>query len=202
MTDTRWVSANITVDSFDQLYELASDRGMKTSELAADLIEEGLAREAEGHKTPEARAFALAYRARKDEQLTQHLERIAWFAVHKSDESLVDQLEVLCEETGRSVMELMEKAETMDAPPILVGRDTTGRNAAMRWLQDRFNEHKTWPVPEIRDLASRAGFSDSTLSRAKRELGIASQREAAYWTWTTDIIDIEEEQQEQQHPNM
>jgi len=199
MSNTRWISTKINEQAHETLCQLASERGMHTSALAADLIETALAEDGEKQNSSlHARLFSLAHRAGRSEIIEQQLERIAWFAMQKSDEALADELERLCQETGYDTNEIMERAKNYTKAPIVIGYDGTSKDAAARWLQDRFADNPTWRVQEIRELGERAGFAIATLNRAKRDLGIASKKVSNYWTWTTK----EEEQQQQQRTTM
>lgn len=185
MAEKRWVGTYVDEGTHDAIRNLATYRGTHPTTVLADLIERGLAEVAEEKGMPdELKLYALAYKADQDQVIEQQLERIAWLATKKQDEELVDKLEALCSYHGYSIDDIMDKASNYKQPPIIVGKNSTGKQAAKRWLQDRFTEQQEWSVRHIRDeLGEKAGFSRVMLNRAKRELGVVSERKSLNWVW-------------------
>lgn len=197
MAESRWVHIKIDASAHEALCHLASNRGIHSSQLAAEFVEKSLAKEGDKEEADlETQIFAEAHRAEKEKIIEQQLERIAWMALRKDDEKLTDRLQTLCGKAGYDVQEMIDRASQFKRAPIVVGRNGTGKSAAMRWLQDRFAEQDEWLVREIRDeLGEKAGFSAVTLNRAKRELGVTSEKRSTYWIWTLEG----DEQQHHQH---
>lgn len=193
MAKDRWISAKVDEQTHELLCKLATKRGMHPAKLVAQFVEDALVmgglNEGAGF---DLKLYATAQKANRSRVRQQQLETIAWEVAQNDDTEAFEQLEELCDEAGFDVNEIIASAKEYDTPPILVSRNGTGIDAAMRWLQQKFTERDSWPATEIKELGAKRGFNKSTLSSAKRQLGYASVRCSTHWEWQK----LEEEEEE------
>jgi hypothetical protein len=75
------------------------------------------------------------------------------------------------------------EAEAVDDPQeVISGKRGRPRSEAREWLRS-FLADGPKPATEVEREARQAGFSESTLDRAKKELGIKSCRQGTIWVW-------------------
>lgn len=185
---TKWIYAQVDEDTHRALCRRATETGFHPSELIERYVILGLTSEAEELKKSgsemsiDLRVFEAIQHLRRGERIKTQLQQIAFQHLQKPGEETADLLNILCDEAGLTVEEVL--AEARDAIEVpLTYDDGRGVASAMMWLKGYLTPEEEFAVRAIEVVAEIQGFSKAVLKEAKRRLGVVSRRKAHNWVW-------------------
>jgi transposase-like protein len=173
----------LDVDDHMELHRRAVELGTHPSKLVSRYIQEGLANDAEQSNDGKAKLYAVMHVVRQNECIQSQLKRYAWECLRRGDESGLETLTSLCEDTGFAVEEILEQARHHDGPPRVVynGRDKVSE--AINLLQSLGEKSSEYPSVDVYALGEQHSLGESVMKEAKRQMGIVSERQSKYWVW-------------------
>lgn len=183
--DRRIIYTELDEDTHRTLLALCSLRGQNINTVAAELLQEALARESEkdyacGEDLIDLRVYAGVQRVRRQARLRTQLCMIAFEHNQFPTEETADLLTDLCNLAGVAKEEIIKDSEDQRVP--LVQDNGTGVGSAVRWLQ-AFLGSQEMPMVQVMEAGHRMGFSPATIRAAKTQLNIHSYRRANCWVW-------------------
>ena len=195
---TKWIYAQVDEDTHRALCRRATETGFHPSELIDRYVTLGLMQDAEELRksgtemSVDLRVFNALQDLRRGERIKVQLQQIAYQHLQKPSEETADLLNVLCEEAGLTVEEVISEARDATEVPLTYD-DGRGVASAMSWLKSYLTPEEELAVRAIEVVAEIQGFSKAVLKEAKRRLGVVSRRKAHNWVWVLPPEDAKSE---------
>lgn len=176
----RVLTIEIDAEMHSILADLASERGVRVTDLVRELIADGLE-----HLQADSARLELWRAVRSMRQRAENLLMLQQIAAMLGAASAEEQerFTTLCEQFGFSDREVLESVAGI-SPTIIVasgGRDTTAAVMHLRELLRQYGGEL--PAREAEKHLMIAGFSKSVIGQAKILAGIRSVRKSSGWVW-------------------
>ena len=178
-TNRKWLGVRLPDTTLAALNMRASSLGRHPSDLAAILIEQQLIVDVSDDPSVEYKIWLKAQEAKRKDIVRSQLEHIAFVAMRDGDEETLEDLKGLCAESGADYEGVMDGASRFSSkqPDNSTMSDTV--NAIYTYL-------KGGPMPAsetMRAVKDQTGASETTINRAKRDIGVQSYKDSATWMW-------------------
>jgi hypothetical protein len=176
------------------LNSLASRMGVDITQVAADLVENGILEQlayiagTSDEVAPEL-ALAQAYmKMRRTEQSRYQLVSLMINVIQApTDDRQLDELVKLCETNGFELNEIKQQAQDMTrihtSGIFNLGESDTQTERAVTFLTGLFKGANSISAKEIETKASQINIPLSVLKLAKRNLSLISVRKGTNWYW-------------------
>ena len=195
----RWTSGWLDENEYNALCELGMLLGTRPAGLVKEAVGDFLEKYAgEEDASPELRAFAMARRAKKQEEFRTHLVQAAWSYLSREDESLGEELKTLCGDADLDFEEVLNCASgfrgfDVGTMPFTGVSDTVA--SATRWLRELLADGEC-PTTRIVELGKTQGYSKSILKEAKGHIGAIARRRPKWWVWRLPDLGEKEDEEE------
>jgi hypothetical protein len=193
-----YVGCWIARDTHSALVQFATSRGIDPTELAGQLISEGLT-ELYSYKVgtlsepnPRMELHDMYLQSRQRGLMRQQLVALAINIIQTSvTEQYIDNVERLAEENGFDFDEIRSEAQNLtriSSNAIFVTETDGNVGNAARILASLFGSRALVPVLEIEAIATKSNLSMNTIRMANRQMGLVSVRKGKSWFWEVQYI--------------
>lgn len=193
-----FVGCWIARDTHSALMRFATTRGVDPTELAGQLISEGLTELYQyqigtlSEPNPRMELHDMYLQSRQRGLMRQQLVALAINIIQTSvSEQYIDNVERLAAENGFDFDEIRSEAQNLtrisSSAVFVTDADGNVGNAA-RALATLFGNRSLVPVPEIEEVAAKQNLSMNTIRMAKRQMGLVSVRKGKCWYWEVQYI--------------
>lgn len=188
-----FVGAWISRDTHSALVQFATSQGKDPTELAAQLISEGLT-ELYAYKigtldepNPRLELNNVYLQSRQRSIMRQQLVSLAITITQTNvTEHYIDMVERLATENGFDFEEIKTEAQNLtriSSSAVFVTDQDGSVGKAARMLSSMFASHSSVNVSFIEEMAHRQGISMNAVRIAKRQMGLISSRKEKGWAW-------------------
>lgn len=185
METTKYVTVELTPETFRALVDLASMVGLSPKSYASLLVVRAINDVAKENKeSPEIRMFRLAQVSSRSREQRRILLGIAKHLKSEPDEAYAEEFIQICELLGVDSREIMMQAETdsggvgsIDIP------SNPGISMACDFLINNMETDRDYPAKNMIEVAKAQGIKEHWLKEARRILMIVSTRKSSGWFW-------------------